>query len=99
MQHKRRAACRLRDNLWRWGIGEVKKTAEQREWGEVPAEVARALVECRRNQSDTCFHLPRLWNLSPLPLQDLEQDWDEMYVDELAEVRGREAGFILYRFH
>ena len=46
------------------GIGEVKKTAERREWGEVLVEVARALVECRRNRSDTRFHVPRLWNLS-----------------------------------
>ena len=40
-QPKRRAARCLRDDLWRWGIGEVKKTAKQREWGKVPAEVAR----------------------------------------------------------
>ena len=30
LQHKRRAARCLRDNLWRWNIGEVKKAAEQR---------------------------------------------------------------------
>ena len=29
-QHKRRAARCLRDDLWRWGTGEVKKTTEQR---------------------------------------------------------------------
>ena len=86
LQHKRRAARCLRDDVWRWGIGEVKKTAEQREWGEVPAEVARALVECWRNRSYTRFHMPRLWNLWPLPLQQLEQDWDEVYVDEFSEV-------------
>ena len=45
LQHKRRAARCLRDDLWRWGIGEVKKAAEQREWRDVPYEVARALVE------------------------------------------------------
>ena len=66
LQHKRRAARIPRDDVWRWNIGEVKKTAEQREWGEVPGEVARALVECRRNRSDTRFHVPRLWDLSPL---------------------------------
>ena len=76
----------LRDDLWHWGIGEVKKTAEQREWGEAPAEVARALVECQRNRSDTRFHVPRLWNLWPLPLQQLEQDWDEVYVEEFSGV-------------
>ena len=60
LQRKRRAVRCLRDDLWRWGIAEVKKTAEQREWGDVPYEVARALVECRRNRSDTRFHAPRL---------------------------------------
>ena len=30
LQHKRRAARCLRDDLWRWGTGEVKKTTEQR---------------------------------------------------------------------
>ena len=44
LQHKRRAVRCLRADLWRWGIGEVKKAAEQREWGDVPYEVARALV-------------------------------------------------------
>ena len=86
LQHKRLAARCLRDYLWRWSIGEVKKTAEKREWGEVSIEVARALVECRRNRSHTGIHVPRLWNLWPLPLQQLEQDWDEVYVDEFSEV-------------
>ena len=86
LQDKRRAARCLRDGLWRWGIGEVRKAAEQREWGEVSYEVARALVECRRNRSDTRFHVPRLCDLWPLLLQQLDQDWDEMYVDELPEV-------------
>ena len=85
LRHKRRAT-RLRDDLWRWGIGEVKKTAKQREWGEVPGDVARALVECRRNRSDTRFHVPRLWDLWLLPLEQPDQDWDEMYVDESPEV-------------
>ena len=31
LQQKRRAARSLRDELWRWGIGEIKRTAEQRE--------------------------------------------------------------------
>ena len=44
LHHKRRTVRRLRDDLWRWGIGEVKKAAEQREWGDVPYEVARPLV-------------------------------------------------------
>ena len=44
LQHTRRTLRCLRDDLWRWGIGEVKKAAEQREWGHVPYEVARALV-------------------------------------------------------
>ena len=64
----------------------MKKTAEQRELRDVPYEVARALVECRRNRSDTRFHVPRLWDLWLLPLQQLEQDWDEMHVDEFPEV-------------
>ena len=75
LQHKRRAARYLRDDLLRWGIWEVTKAAEQREWGEVPYEVARALVEFRRNRSDTRFHVPRLWDLWPLPLQQHDQDW------------------------
>ena len=33
LQHKRPAARCLRHGLWRWGIGEVKQAAEQREWG------------------------------------------------------------------
>ena len=86
MQHKRRAARCLRDDLWRWGIRKVNKTAEQREWGEVPVEVAPALVECGRNRSDTRFPVPQLWNLWPFPLQQLEQDWDELYVDGFSEV-------------
>ena len=86
LQHKRRAARYLRDDLWRWGIREVKKAAEQREWGDVPYELARALVEWRRNCPDTRFHVPRLWDLCPLPLQQLEQHWDEVYVDEFPEV-------------
>ena len=53
LQHKRRAMRSLRDGLRRWGMGEVKKAADQREWGDVPPEVARALVECRRNRADT----------------------------------------------
>ena len=80
LQHKRRAARCLRDDLWRWGIGEVKKAAEQQERRELPYEVARALVECRRNRSDT------RWDLWPLPLQQLDQDWDEVCVDEFPEV-------------
>ena len=36
LQHKRRAVRCLRADLWLWGIGEVKKAAEQREWGDVP---------------------------------------------------------------
>ena len=84
LQHKRRAARWPRDDLWRWGIGEVRKAAEQRECGEAPYEVALVLVECRRNRSDTCFNVPRLWDLSPLALQQLDQDW--VYVDEFAEV-------------
>ena len=87
LQHKRRAARCLRDDLWRWGLGEVKKSAEQREWGEVPSDVAGALVECRRNPPDTRFHVPSLWDLWPVPLQQLEQDWGEVYVDEFPEVR------------
>ena len=43
-------------------------------------------VECRRNRSDTRFHVPRLWNIWPLPLQPLKQDWDEVCVDELPEI-------------
>ena len=86
LQHNRRAARCLRDDLWRWSIGEVKKTAEQREWGDVPYEVARALVKCRKNRSDTRFHVPRLWALWPPPLQQPEHDWDEVYVDEFPEV-------------
>ena len=72
LQHKLGAARCLRDDLWRWDIGEVKKTAKQQGWGKVPAEVARALVECRRNRPDTRSHVPRLWNLWPLPLQVFE---------------------------
>ena len=64
----------------------MKKAAEQREWGEVPYEVVRALVECRRNRTGTRFHAPRLWDLWHFPLQQLEQDWDEVYVDEFPEV-------------
>ena len=79
LQHKRRAARCLRDDLWRWGIGEVKKTAAQRGGSGAPYHVARALVECRRNRSDTRFHVPRLWGLWPFPLQQLEQEWDEVY--------------------
>ena len=86
LQHKRRVVRCLRDDLWRWGIGEVKKAAEQREWGAFPHEVSRALVECRRNRTDTRLHVPRLWDLWPLPLQQLEQDWDEVYVDDFPEV-------------
>ena len=71
LQHKPRAARCLRDYLWRWGIGEVTKAAEQRGWGYVAYEVARALMECRKNRSDTRFHVPRLWDLWPLPLQQL----------------------------
>ena len=78
LQHKHRAAHSPHDDLWRWNIGELKKTVEQQEWGEVPGEVARALVECRRNRSDTRFHVPRLWDLWPRPLQQLDQDWDEV---------------------
>ena len=74
------------DDLWRWGIGEATKATEQREWGAVPYAVARASVECRRNRSDTRFHVPRLWGLWPLPLQQFEQDWDEVYADEFPEV-------------
>ena len=91
LQHKRRAARCLRDDLWRWGIGEVKKTAEQREWGEVPGQVARALVECRRYWSDTRFHVTQLWDLWLFPLQQLDQDWDEVYVDEFPQVSDRFA--------
>ena len=36
LQHTRRAARCLRDDLWRWGIGEMKKTEKQRDWREVP---------------------------------------------------------------
>ena len=86
LQHKRRAVRCLRDDLWRWVIGEVKKAAGQRECGDVPYEVGRALVECWRNRSDTRFHMPHLWDLWPLPLQQLEQAWDEMYADEFSEV-------------
>ena len=86
LQHKRRAARCLRDDLWHWGIGEVRKTAEQREWGEVPGEVARALVQCRRNLSETRFHMTPYWDLWPLPLQRLDQDWDGVYVDEFTKV-------------
>ena len=68
LQHKRRATRSLRDGLWRWGIEALKRAAEQREWGEVPGEVARALVECRRNRSDTRFHVPRLCDLLATPL-------------------------------
>ena len=63
LQHERRAVRCLRDDLWRWGIGEVKKAAKQREWGDVPYEVARALVECRRNGTDIRLHVPRLWDI------------------------------------
>ena len=62
LQHKRHVVCCLRDCLWRWAIGGVKKAPEQREWGDVPHEVARALVECRRNRMDTRCHAPRLWD-------------------------------------
>ena len=48
--------------------------------------MAQALVECRRNRSDTRFHVPLLWDLWPRPLQQLDQGWDEVYVDEFAEV-------------
>ena len=72
LQHKRRAMRCIR----------------QREWGDVPYEIARALVECRRNRSDTGFHVPRLWDLWPLPLQQLGQDWYEVYFDEFPEVSG-----------
>ena len=78
-QAPRRALCV-------WDVGEVKKAAEQREWGEVPYEVARALVKCRRNRSDTRFHVPRLWDLWLLPLQQLGQDWDEVYVAKFPKV-------------
>ena len=86
LQHKRRDARSLRDDLGRWGIGEVKRATEQREWGAVPGEVARASVECRRNRSDTRFHVPRLWDLWPRPLQQLDQDWDEIYVEDFTDV-------------
>ena len=36
LKHKRHAARYLRNDLCRWGMGEVKKAAEQREWGDVP---------------------------------------------------------------
>ena len=88
LQHKRRAMRCLRDDLWRWGIGEVKKAAEHREWGDGPYEVARALMECRRKRSDTRFHVPRLLDLWHLPLQQPEKDWDEVYVDDFPEVSG-----------
>ena len=69
LQHKPRAMRHLRDDLWRWSIGKVKKAAEQRKWGDLPYEVARAPVECRRNRSNTRFHVPRLWDIWSLPLQ------------------------------
>ena len=43
-------------------------------------------MECRKNRSDTRFYVPRLWDVWPLPLQQVEQDWDEVYVDEFPEV-------------
>ena len=86
LPHKRRAVRCLRDDLWRWAIGEVKKAVEQRECGDVPYEVARALVDCRRTRTDTRLHVPRLWDLWPLPLQQREQAWDEVCVDEFPGV-------------
>ena len=81
VQHKRRAALCLREDLRRWGIAEVQQGEDQRAWGDVPYEVARDLVERRRNRRPL-----DLWNLWPLPLQQLDQNWDEVYVDELPEV-------------
>ena len=43
-------------------------------------------MECRRNRSDTRFHIQRFWDLWPLPLQQLDQDWDDVHVDEFPEV-------------
>ena len=43
-------------------------------------------MECRGNRSDTRFHVTRLCDLWPLPLQQLDQDWDEVCVDEFPEV-------------
>ena len=43
-------------------------------------------MECRKNRSDTRFYVPRLCDVWPLPLQQLEQYWDEVYVDEFPEV-------------
>ena len=83
--HRRDAPC-LRDGLWRWGTGEVMKTPEQREWGEVAGEGARALVDCRGNRSDTGLHVTRLWDLCALPLQQFDQHWDELYLDQFPEV-------------
>ena len=68
------------------GIGEVKKAAEQRQWGDVPQELARALMDCRRHRADTRLRVSHLWDLWPLPLQQLEQDGDEVYVDDFPEL-------------
>ena len=69
------------------GVPERSRGPQSSENGErFPGEVARALVECRRNRSHTRFHVPRLWDLWPRPLQQLDQDWDKVYVDEFPEV-------------
>ena len=64
LQHKRRAARCLRDDLWRWGIGEVKKTAEKREWGEV---LRRSGSGFRGVSAEPVAHwYPRATTLEPL---------------------------------
>ena len=43
-------------------------------------------MERRRNRSDIRFHMPLLWDLWPIPFQQLNQGWDEVYVDEFPRV-------------
>ncbi|KAL8271421.1 hypothetical protein Esti_004622 [Eimeria stiedai] len=82
---RRKAYNSLRSEIWRLDLACVTKMAARRCWGRVPAQL---VVKWQEGESCSASDFYGLW---PEPLEQLGNQWDEIYLKEFPEVVDRNA--------
>ncbi|KAL8454322.1 hypothetical protein Emag_001481 [Eimeria magna] len=82
---RRRAYSSLRSEIWRLDLSCLTKMAARRCWGRVPAQLIT-----KRQEGESCS-VSDFCDLWPEPLEQLGNQWDEIYLKEFPEVVDRIA--------
>ncbi|KAL8446562.1 hypothetical protein Emed_005016 [Eimeria media] len=82
---RRRAYTSLRSEIWRLDLACLTKMAARRCWGRVPPQLILKLQE-----EESCS-VSDFYDLWPEPLEQLGNQWDEIYLKEFPEVVDKDA--------